>query len=123
MTIDVPGAAETANDNGGINPRGDIVAVYYDTAPCTSASPSAHGFVLSRGKFTTIDFPNSPSTNAFAINARGDIVGVYGAGANIHGFLRRSDEIDDPSPCHAASRPLYANGINKCLPQPYFNPN
>ena len=86
-TIDVPGAAETALDNGGINPQGDIVAVYCETAPCRGASPDAHGFLLIRGRFGTIDVPGATSTSAFAINARGDVVGVYEDATGLHGFL------------------------------------
>ena len=90
-TIDFLGAAETALDNGGINPRGNIVGVYCDTAPCRGTSRDAHGFLLSRGHFTTIDFPGATDTNAFAINARGDIVGVYDDATGLHGFLLTRD--------------------------------
>jgi uncharacterized membrane protein len=86
FTIDVPGAAEAALDNGGINPQGDIVAVYCDTAPCRGASQDAHGFLWSRRRFTMIDIPGAIVTNAFAINARGDVVGVYEDAVGLHGF-------------------------------------
>ena len=112
VTIDVPGAAETAVDNGGINPQGDIVASYCDTAPCTSASPDSHGFLLSGGQFTTDSPPNQPA-NAFAINVRGDIVGGYGSGSDVHGFLLRSDETDDSNPCNAVLR--LSNAHPKCV--------
>jgi probable HAF family extracellular repeat protein len=47
-----------------------------------------HGFLLSRGTFTTIDVPNGNFTNAFGINERGQIVGRYvDASGNVHGFL------------------------------------
>jgi uncharacterized membrane protein len=119
ITIDVPGAAETALDNGGINPQGDIVASYCDTAPCTSASPDVHGFLLSRGRFTMIDPVADQPTYAFAINARGEIVGGYGAGTDIHGFLGSLDETNDSSPCNAASKRSSTNSSQKCL----FYPN
>jgi len=115
ITIDVPGAAEASLDNGGINPRGDIVASYCDTAPCTNASPDTHGFLLSRGRFTTIDFPDNQPTLAFAINARGDIVGVYGLGTATHGFLRSSDETDDSNPCDAIRKSATAHSIRTCV--------
>ncbi len=92
-TIDFSGAIAIGLDNGGINPRGDIVGRYCDAAPCTG---DTHGFLLSRGEFTTIDFPGARSTSAFGINARGDIVGGYNLGA--HGFLlsrRERDEDED----------------------------
>jgi uncharacterized membrane protein len=87
VTIDVPGGAETGNDNGGINARRDIVAVSCDTAPCRGASLDAHGILLSRGLMTTLDVDGAISTNAFGINERGEVVGVYEDAAGLHGFL------------------------------------
>ena len=54
------------------------------------ASGRQHGFLLVDGSFTMIDVPvpGARSTNAFGINARGDIVGRVGvdsAGVQ-HGF-------------------------------------
>ena len=37
--------------------------------------------------FTTIDVPGASFTIAFGINDRGQIVGIYGGAAGIHGFL------------------------------------
>ena len=89
-TIDVPGVVETGTDNGGINSQREIVAVHCDTAPCRGASVDAHGLVLNRDSLTTIDAPGARSTNAFGINERGTIVGVYEDSAGLHGFwLRR----------------------------------
>jgi uncharacterized membrane protein len=85
-TVDVPGVVDTGNDNGGINSRRDIVAVHCDTAPCRGASLDAHGFLLSRGLVTTVDAPGAVATNAFGINERGDVVGVYEDAAGLHGF-------------------------------------
>jgi hypothetical protein len=66
-------------DNGGVNPRGDIVGTYCDvSAPCLLASADSHGFLLSSsGDLTTIDIPGAVTTGATGINARGDIVGGY----------------------------------------------
>ena len=87
-TIDVPGAADVGAENGGINPRGDLVGIYCDSAPCRGTNPDAHGFLLGKnGDFATIDFPGAIDTNAIAINARGDIVGVYDDATGVHGFL------------------------------------
>ena len=57
----------------GINARGDIVGFYVDTAG------RQHGFLLSRGQYTTIDFPQAGvrATVANGINAQGEIVGQY----------------------------------------------
>jgi uncharacterized membrane protein len=118
VTIDVPGAAETLLDNGGINSRGDIVASYCDTAPCTSASHDVHGFLLSRGHFTTIDFPVNQPTNAFAINAPGEIVGGYASGSNVNGFLLSSGETDNLILCDAPFVGANAQIIQKCRRNP-----
>lgn len=48
-TIDVPGAAGTAVRK--INSAGQMVGEYSDS--------STHGFLLSAGTFTTIDFPGA----------------------------------------------------------------
>jgi uncharacterized membrane protein len=46
------------------------------------------GFLLSRGEFTTIDFPGANLTQPWKINSRGDIVGVYfDTSGQVHGFL------------------------------------
>jgi hypothetical protein len=47
--IDVPGSVFTIAN--GINPQGDIVGAYVDS------SGRLHGFLLSKGRFTTIDPP------------------------------------------------------------------
>jgi hypothetical protein len=68
----------------GITAAGDVVGFYGNP-------PMEHGFLLSRGSFTMIDFPGASSTGAFGINARGDIVGLaFSAGVG-HGFLASGD--------------------------------
>ena len=103
-TIDIPGAGETGLDNGGINSRGDIVAVYCDAKPCRSTNRDAHGFLLSGHYLTRIDFPGASDTNAFAINARGDIVGVYDDAIGSHGFLLTRNERDEACAMWTARR-------------------
>ena len=50
---------------------GDIVGAY------TGADNVSHGFVLSDGQVTTIDYPGGASfTNATNIDSRGEVVGV-----------------------------------------------
>ena len=46
-----------------------------------------HGFLLSDGDFTEIDFPASTRTGTNAINSRGDIAGRYVADGVSHAFL------------------------------------
>jgi hypothetical protein len=36
-----------------------------------------HGFVLERGRFTSIDVPGAVDTDAFGVNDRGQIVGAF----------------------------------------------
>jgi uncharacterized membrane protein len=75
----------TATSVQGINARGDIVGSY-------TRGGVTHGFLLSDGVLTTIDYPGASSTDARGINARGDIVGAYRIAGeppvNIHGYLR-----------------------------------
>jgi len=96
-SIDFPGAAETAPSwysiSGGLNDAGDIVAVYCSFAPCDFtgfgfAPGQVHGFILSGGVFTTVDFPGATTTGAYGLNANGDVVGVYLGPTGEHGFLR-----------------------------------
>jgi len=92
-SIDVPcsSAAPTSCPNGvarqtiaeGVNPAGEIVGAFTDGVGVQ------HGFLLSRGRFTTIDVPgelvsaSGPlSTNATGINPAGDIVGSFVASVN-----------------------------------------
>jgi hypothetical protein len=53
-----------------------------------------HGFVLSRGRFVTIDIPNSVRTQIYGINDRGDIVGIYRDAATeiTHAFQSNVEE-------------------------------
>ena len=87
-TIDVPGAMATSAS--GINPRGDIVGSYRD------GSGRSHGYVLRKGEFTTIDFPDAAGTvvagtDARGIGPNGEIVGAYlvagEPAVNVHGYL------------------------------------
>ena len=80
----------------GINPRGDIVGSYVK-------SSVTHGFLLSGGIYSSVDFPGAKSTFANGINARGDIVGAYvDSGGVTHGFLligNSYSSIDFPGLC------------------------
>jgi hypothetical protein len=80
IQIDVPGASFTAAN--GINARGDIVGLYFDS------DGNLNGFLLSKGAFTTIDVPGAIFTDANGINDRGEIVGEYiDSDGNGHGYL------------------------------------
>src|SRR5260370_26325576 len=79
--IVVPGAALT--NPSAIGPCGDIVGAYINP------DDNEHGFLLSHGKYTTIDVPVAPHfTTARGINPQGDIVGHYTDVAGVdHGYL------------------------------------
>jgi len=75
-SVDVPGASNTIAT--GINARGAIVGIYYDTAG------NEHGFLTKDHNFLTVDVPGSMvgvagtlQTEANGINDRGEIVGDY----------------------------------------------
>lgn len=76
-TVGLPADPSVFLETGGINSRGDIVGAYCDTKPCTGASLDTHGFLLSRGTFTTIDVPGFFGPIATSVNAREEITGAY----------------------------------------------
>ena len=60
-----------------------------DSRLCLDGGFNLDGFLLSKGKFTTIDFPGAVLNIATDINPQGEIVGVYDdSSGNRHGFLR-----------------------------------
>ncbi|HEX6189677.1 MAG TPA: hypothetical protein VFZ40_16495 [Pyrinomonadaceae bacterium] len=71
-----PQLPTTASTAFGINARGDIVGTFVEGGV-------QHGFLLSKGKFTVIDFPETPGypkaegTIARGIGPSGEIVGSY----------------------------------------------
>jgi uncharacterized membrane protein len=70
----------------GINDPGQVVGDYVDTKTVR------HGFLLSQGVYTTLDFPGASLTVAEGINNAGVIVGVYlDAVGNQHGFVLSQD--------------------------------
>ena len=82
-SIDFPGGVLTQIQ--GINPEGEMVGLYVDTAG------KQHGFLYRRGDFSSIDYPGAIATDARGINRDGDIVGSFtnvpGGPPNIHGYL------------------------------------
>jgi hypothetical protein len=80
FSIDPPESVDTRAF--GISARGDIVGLYF------TLDGRTHGFLLSRGRYSTIDVPGSIRTNALAINAHGDIVGRYDTPDTVaHGYV------------------------------------
>jgi len=79
-TIDYPNANNTQLT--AISPSGDITGNY------VSSDGAQHGFLYSKGKFTSIDYPGAAGTFAASINPRGDVVGGYTDSNNEgHAFL------------------------------------
>jgi hypothetical protein len=72
------------------------------------------GFLLSRGKFTTIDHPDAElETAAWDINSRGQIVGGYDIAGVFHGFLLdrgRYEPIDFPGASRTIAARINARG-------------
>ncbi len=73
----------------GINSRGDVVGQFNWSAPYLPPSylPNFHGFLLSEGKWTVLDAPDSISTAVTGIGPSGTVVGYYfDQGNKSHGF-------------------------------------
>jgi probable HAF family extracellular repeat protein len=86
--IDAPPAMPNATVPLGINERGQITGAYSTVSNTTPLRPPLHGFLLDRGRYTTIDVPKASSTTPFGISDRGRVVGLYmDAGNKPHGFL------------------------------------
>lgn len=84
----------------GINNRGDIVG-----------SQGTHGFLLSGGRFTSIEVPGSRFTDVRGINDRGQIVGFYlSVASQYHLFLYKDGKFT-LIPLPEGSSPM-AGGIN-----------
>lgn len=75
-TIDVPGSRLTSAY--GINDIGDIVGTYWHTQRPGQFSFS-NGFLLRRGEFTSIEYPNDSDSAeaAYGVNNRDRVVGTY----------------------------------------------
>ena len=78
--LDVP-----ASMNNGATPDGHLIVGFY--TPMGSNGTSA--YTIENGTFTPFIVPGSTSTNAWDVNPRGDIVGVYVDAAGVaHGYVR-----------------------------------
>src|SRR5258708_37133562 len=64
----------------GINVRSQVVGYY--SAP----TGGFQGFLLSHGRYTTINYPGAPNTLLSGINKHEEIAGYYDDGLFIHGL-------------------------------------
>jgi hypothetical protein len=98
-----PGGVARQTSVRGINPQGDIVGFYVDSAG------RQHGFVRQDGRYTTIDFPIAGLRGMVAngINAQGEIVGQY--------LLPINPDVDESSPLYCPQNLPNGNANPACI--------
>jgi hypothetical protein len=105
FVITIPAATGGAQATG-INDNGSISGFYIDS------KGTNHGFLIAKGQFQTLDFPESTLTQAFGLNNHDEVVGAYvDRSGLIHGFIfndGRFTSVDDPESVGATT----LNGIN-----------
>lgn len=99
-----PGQVAAQTSARGINPQGDIVGFYV-------AGGKTRGFLLEKGRYTTLEFPLAGvrATVANGINARGEIVGQYTV--PVHDGTNPPPE-DSPLHCPVANDPACIKGFH-----------
>ena len=111
--FDPPNASESSALT--INDFGDIVGGYWTAYP--EANAAEHGYLLSRGKFTTIDFPADGAYGSFcgANNFQGDVVGsYYDSNDYAHSFLlknRKFKSFDYPGALYTFAGGISPTGV------------
>lgn len=91
----------------GINDSGQVVGISIDS------SRNYHGYELSGGKFTTLNYPGSTYTLAQAINNSGEVVGFWGTDAGDAGsFTLIGGTYSAFSYSGAAPGQTFALGVN-----------
>src|SRR6266478_9798375 len=103
--ISIPAAAGGAQATG-INDNGSISGFYIDS------NGTNHGFLIAKGQFRTLDFPESRLTQAFGLNNHDEVVGQYVDSSGLtHGFIFNKGEftsVDDPEGIGTTT----INGVN-----------
>lgn len=118
--IDFPGSISTQCH--GINKKGQIVGRYFNLENPGQGGGQGlgheHGFLLSADGFTSIDFPDADTTDAWKITDSGDIVGDWsGNGAlnsgSLHGYILHAGQyssVDFPGALGTAGRDINVSG-------------
>jgi len=73
VSVDVPVPGTFLTRANGINDRGQIVGEYNDMP----TSSRQHGFLLSHGRYRSLDVPGAHGTSANGINKGGEVVGFF----------------------------------------------
>ena len=118
--IDFPGSISTQCH--GINKKGQIVGRYFSVEnPAQGGGQGLaheHGFLLTGNSFTSIDFPDADTTDAWKITDDGDIVGDWTSNGalnsgSLHGYVMhdgRYSSFDFPGAAGTAGRDINAGG-------------
>jgi probable HAF family extracellular repeat protein len=73
VPVDMPVPGTFLTRANGINDRDQIVGEYNDMP----SSSRQHGFLLSRGRYRSLDVPGAQGTSATGINKNGEVVGFF----------------------------------------------
>jgi hypothetical protein len=83
-TIDVPVPGTRGTFPVGINNNGDIAGTYYGVYAGTF---EVHGFILHKGEFVTVDYPETSVTEVWGINNRGQLSAFVALPSGLVPFL------------------------------------
>ena len=118
--IDFPGSTSTLCH--GINTAGQIVGRYFAVENNGKGGGGGrsheHGFLLSADHFTSIDFPDADTTDAWKIADSGDIVGDWSnngdlSSGSLHGYILNAGQyssFDFPDALGTAGRDINVSG-------------
>lgn len=117
--LDFPGAVNT--QGRGSNNLGEIVGLYCaakNTQSCGFTGGNQHGFLLSGGAYTSIDFPGAIYTELWRINDFGEILGRYlNPDGSFHLFLLNNGIFtpvpDVPGATETAFGITFVGGLNR----------
>ena len=95
----------------GTNNRGQSVGEYLDQP----TSNEQHGFLYSKGQFSSIDVPDAEVTSATGINNQGQIVGFYADRITfqVHGFVKDGEDFTSVDVPFLGAFSTVLTGINR----------